>query len=35
MQNEIWPIYPNTTVAHDFFLINVLNDLLLNQFDQI
>jgi len=19
MQNEIWPIYPNTTVAHDFF----------------
>jgi len=20
MQNEIWPIYPNTTVAHDFFL---------------
>jgi len=35
MQHGIWPIYPNTTVAHDLLLLpKLLNNLLLNDFDQ-
>ena len=33
MQHGFWPFYQNTTVAYDFFEINILNDLLFNHFD--
>ena len=33
MQNPVWPVYQNTTVANSFLTKQCLNDLLLNHFD--
>jgi len=33
VQNGMWPVYQNTTLAYDFFELKILNDLLLNHID--